>query len=94
MATTKSVMGKIAHSPRLLMIFAVRCYRYAISPFLAPSCRFHPTCSEYAISAFGRYGVIYGGWLTVKRLSKCHPFHEGGFDPLPEKKPVHNKVSS
>ena len=49
---------------------------------LPPSCRFHPTCSHYALQALERYGVLKGCWLTLKRLSKCHPYHPGGLDPL------------
>ncbi|MGA9173095.1 MAG: membrane protein insertion efficiency factor YidD [Thermoactinomyces sp.] len=60
-------------------------YRRFISPLKPPTCRFVPTCSEYALTAFQRYGFVYGGWLTLRRLLKCHPFHPGGFDYVPEK---------
>ena len=65
-----------------LLLFAIRAYRRLISPLLPPSCRFSPTCSQYAQQAFERYGAIKGMWLTIKRLAKCHPYHPGGFDPL------------
>ena len=65
-----------------LILFAIRGYRRFISPLLPPSCRFHPTCSDYAQQAFGQYGAFKGIWLTIKRLAKCHPYHPGGFDPL------------
>ncbi len=67
-----------------MMIFqhAIRFYRRFISPMLPRTCRFYPTCSQYALEALKRYGTIKGIWLTLKRLSKCHPYHPGGFDPL------------
>jgi putative membrane protein insertion efficiency factor len=60
----------------------LRSYKAVISPLLPPACRFVPTCSEYATTAIERYGVLRGGWLGVRRLSKCHPFHRGGYDPV------------
>lgn len=71
---------------KYLFIFLIRVYQKCISPFTPPSCRFYPTCSEYAAEALERFGFFYGSWLTVKRLLKCQPFHSGGFDPVPEKK--------
>ena len=61
---------------------ALSLYSRFISPLLPPACRFHPTCSEYAEQAIRRYGIRRGGWMAIRRLSSCHPFHEGGFDPL------------
>lgn len=58
-------------------------YRYALSPFLGGNCRFYPSCSEYAQAALVQHGVWRGGWLAIKRLSKCHPWHGGGYDPVP-----------
>ncbi|MDR0686313.1 MAG: membrane protein insertion efficiency factor YidD [Dysgonamonadaceae bacterium] len=58
-------------------------YRWCISPWTVSSCRFRPTCSQYAIEAINKYGIIKGGWLTVKRLSRCHPFGKHGYDPVP-----------
>ncbi|MCM3113436.1 membrane protein insertion efficiency factor YidD [Lederbergia lenta] len=63
----------------------IRFYQVVISPLKPPSCRFYPTCSQYGLEAIQRFGAIRGGWLTVKRIVKCHPFHPGGFDPIPEK---------
>ena len=60
----------------------VRFYQLYISPLKGPTCRFYPTCSSYSIQAFKRYGFLKGLWLTIKRVSKCHPFHPGGYDPL------------
>ena len=63
-------------------LFLIRVYRNCISPYKPACCRFVPTCSEYAIVAFEKYGVIKGLSLTVKRILKCHPFHPGGYDPV------------
>lgn len=67
----------------LAAIGAVRAYRRWVSPLLAPRCRFEPTCSAYAEEALARYGVAEGGWLAVRRLLRCHPWHPGGRDPVP-----------
>jgi len=61
-------------------------YRYLVSPVLGPSCRFTPTCSEYAQTAVTRFGVIKGGWISIKRIVSCHPWGKSGYDPVPEKK--------
>lgn len=68
---------------RAVMIALVQAYRYTFGAVLPPSCRFHPTCSCYAVEAFGRHGAVRGGWLTLRRLSRCHPWHCGGHDPVP-----------
>lgn len=64
-------------------IWLVRAYQLCISPFLPPSCRFHPSCSNYAIEALQRHGVLRGLWLTLRRIVRCHPWHPGGHDPVP-----------
>ncbi|SFI70699.1 hypothetical protein SAMN05421852_101422 [Thermoflavimicrobium dichotomicum] len=61
-------------------------YRKFISPLKPPTCRFYPTCSSYGLIAIERHGFLLGGWYTLKRLLKCHPFHPGGIDFVPEKK--------
>jgi len=58
-------------------------YRRLVSPLLPAACRFYPSCSEYALVALRRHGALRGSWLAVRRLAKCHPFHEGGIDPVP-----------
>ncbi|HVE50042.1 MAG TPA: membrane protein insertion efficiency factor YidD [Casimicrobiaceae bacterium] len=69
------------------LVLALRAYRYAIAPRLGNNCRFYPSCSQYAIESIERHGSMRGGWLTVRRLARCHPFHPGGFDPVPETTP-------
>lgn len=66
-----------------LLVGLIRVYQYAISPFLGRSCRYHPTCSEYAVEAVQKHGALKGGWLGVKRICRCHPWHPGGYDPVP-----------
>lgn len=68
---------------KTVLIALVRFYRYAISPMLGRNCRFHPTCSEYAIEALERHGALRGGWMAAKRVGRCHPFNSGGYDPVP-----------
>ncbi|MGI8382958.1 membrane protein insertion efficiency factor YidD [Robertmurraya sp. P23] len=68
------------------LIAFIRFYQIALSPLKPPSCRFYPTCSHYGLEAIERFGPIKGGYLTMKRILKCHPFHPGGFDYVPEKK--------
>lgn len=77
---------------RKSLIILIRAYQYLLSPFLANSCRYTPTCSQYAIEAITQHGVIKGIALTVKRLSCCHPWHEGGYDPVPKSKPTNAKT--
>ncbi|OGO83700.1 MAG: membrane protein insertion efficiency factor YidD [Clostridiales bacterium GWC2_40_7] len=67
---------------RRILTGLIKLYRKWISPLKKPSCRFYPTCSQYALDAIGRYGALKGSWLTIKRLLKCHPFHPGGYDPV------------
>ncbi len=67
---------------RILLVL-IKAYQYLISPMLGPSCRFTPTCSEYAVQALNRYGAVKGFWLSIKRVGRCHPWHDGGYDPLP-----------
>lgn len=71
---------------RKILIALIGVYRYLLSPYVGAHCRFQPTCSAYAQEAIERYGILRGGWLGLRRISRCHPWHEGGFDPVPEKK--------
>jgi uncharacterized protein len=69
--------------PRQLLAGLIRVYQRLISPLLPPSCRFYPSCSQYALEAVTRHGALRGSWLAARRLVRCHPFHPGGFDPVP-----------
>ena len=68
----------------------IKLYQKAISPLTPPSCRFHPTCSNYGLEAIETHGALKGSWLAIRRISKCHPFHEGGYDPVPDKSQKNN----
>ncbi|MEJ0086111.1 MAG: membrane protein insertion efficiency factor YidD [Pseudomonadota bacterium] len=70
---------------RFVLKFLIRGYQLAISPLFGPRCRFYPSCSQYAMEAIETHGALRGIWLTIKRISRCHPFHEGGFDPVPNR---------
>ena len=68
---------------RHLLIALIRGYQVAISPWLGRNCRFYPSCSQYTLEAIERHGAVKGLWLGVRRVSRCHPFHPGGHDPVP-----------
>ena len=70
---------------RALAVLALRGYKRLISPFLPPACRFYPSCSDYAALAIEKHGVLRGGMLSARRLARCHPWHPGGFDAVPER---------
>ncbi|BBD54294.1 Putative membrane protein insertion efficiency factor [Planktothrix agardhii] len=70
---------------KTLLITLIKGYRLLISPLFPPVCRFHPTCSQYAIEALETFGIIQGSWLALKRILRCHPYHPGGYDPIPPK---------
>lgn len=78
-------MVKISKVLRYSFIFLIVCYRYALSPLLGPRCRFYPSCSAYTQEAIMTHGVMAGGWMGLKRIMRCHPWHAGGFDPVKEK---------
>ncbi|MBS4728114.1 membrane protein insertion efficiency factor YidD [Mycobacterium sp. SM1] len=67
------------------VIFLIQLYRHMISPLRLPTCRFFPTCSQYAVDALTEYGLVRGGWLAAIRLAKCGPWHPGGWDPIPDR---------
>ncbi|MFI3320142.1 MAG: membrane protein insertion efficiency factor YidD [Rikenellaceae bacterium] len=77
---SRQVVKQIAISPLVALIFI---YRNCISPFTPPSCRYTPTCSQYALEALRKHGLFKGGWLTIKRISRCHPWGGSGHDPVP-----------
>ncbi|MCK5032094.1 MAG: membrane protein insertion efficiency factor YidD [Calditrichia bacterium] len=67
---------------KILFLYLIRFYQKGISPYLGPHCRFYPTCSEYSYESILRHGIIKGLYQSIVRISKCHPFHGGGFDPV------------
>lgn len=76
------------------VIYVIDLYRNMVSPLRLPSCRFTPTCSQYAVDALSEYGLLRGGWLAMVRLAKCGPWHPGGWDPIPERPGVPSEPSS
>jgi len=76
-------VGRLARAPALLAAFLVTLYRLLVSPFLPPACRFHPTCSAFAVEALHRHGLVRGLYLGGRRLLRCRPGHPGGYDPVP-----------
>ncbi len=73
----------IDRAVRAVAVFLIRIYQYTISPLFPPSCRYVPTCSQYAVEAITKYGILKGLYLAVRRILRCHPFHPGGYDPVP-----------
>ena len=69
--------------PNTLLLALVRGYQYLVRPLLGANCRFYPSCSDYAREALERHGALKGTWLAVRRIGRCHPYHPGGFDPVP-----------
>ena len=83
MALLKRAGRWIAGLPKRVFLALIQFYRKAISPHFPPSCRFSPTCSQYALQAIRKYGALKGGFMALKRVLKCNPFHPGGYDPVP-----------
>jgi len=67
---------------QIIVLSALKSYKLLLSPLLPSACRYRPTCSEYMLDAVEQYGVLRGVWLGLKRLGRCHPFHQGGYDPV------------
>jgi uncharacterized protein len=84
---------KPAPATRVLMLL-VSAYRRFLSPLLGPQCRFRPTCSAYSLEALQAHGALRGTWLTVRRIARCHPFHPGGYDPVPPRKGHEDNMTS
>lgn len=80
-------MGKIADILSNILALTIRAYQYLLSPLLGNRCRFYPSCSSYAIEAIQTHGSLYGCYLTIKRVLRCHPWHPGGIDFVPERNP-------
>jgi uncharacterized protein len=81
--SSTAVARAAAVASRAVLILLVRTYQIVLSPLLPASCRYYPSCSVYAIEALERHGALRGGWLTLRRLARCHPFKPGGYDPVP-----------
>jgi putative membrane protein insertion efficiency factor len=75
---------------RALFTALIRLYQWTLSPLLGPKCRFYPSCSNYALEALQRFGILHGSWLTLRRLGRCHPWHPGGIDPVPARHCMHS----
>ena len=69
---------------RKILIGLIKFYQYVISPYLPPSCRYTPSCSTYSVEAISRFGILRGSWMAMRRIGRCNPWHEGGYDPVPE----------
>lgn len=91
-AWTAARVGRLVwRLPREAVVLLLRVYQLTLSPLLGPVCRFAPSCSSYAVTAVRRYGVVHGSWLTARRLLRCHPWNDGGWDPVPER-PARNRT--
>lgn len=75
-----------------LIILLIKGYKLTLSPFLGRCCRFHPSCATYALEAVDRHGAFKGSWLTLRRIGRCHPWHEGGEDPVPPASPAPSRA--
>jgi len=82
---TRIGTGRTATVPARVLMVPIAGYRRFVSPLLAPRCRFAPSCSEYALTALAEHGAARGLWLAVSRVARCHPFHPGGYDPVPSR---------
>jgi hypothetical protein len=85
-ASGTAMSRRAGRAPVRGLIFLIQLYRHTVSPLRLPTCRFTPTCSQYAVDALTEYGLLRGGWLAVVRLAKCGPWHRGGWDPIPDRR--------
>ena len=85
-ARPSGALGAFINVSRTIALVLVRSYQLLLSPFAGGACRFHPTCSAYALEAIDRHGAVRGMWLAMKRVGRCHPFAKSGFDPVPDVK--------
>lgn len=76
-------MSALVQAPAMVLRLFIRLYQLFVAPLLGPRCRFYPSCSHYGLEAVTRFGALSGGWLALKRILRCHPWHDGGFDPVP-----------
>ena len=76
-------MSVLLQVPAFALRLLIRLYQLCVAPLLGPRCRFYPSCSHYGLEAVERHGALLGGWLALKRILRCHPWHDGGFDPVP-----------
>jgi len=81
--TQRALPGGVLGLPARGVIALIRVYQATISKLLGSRCRFHPSCSQYTLEAISKHGIVRGGWLGIRRIGRCHPFHDGGFDPVP-----------
>jgi uncharacterized protein len=88
-ARARAGVGGAGKTAVRALVFVIQLYRHMMSPLRPPTCRFIPTCSQYAVDALTEYGLIRGSWLAAARLAKCGPWHRGGWDPIPERLPEH-----
>jgi putative membrane protein insertion efficiency factor len=87
--SARSGFGGAGRAAARGLVFVIQLYRHMVSPLRPATCRFIPTCSQYAVDALTEYGLIRGSWLAVVRLAKCGPWHRGGWDPIPERRTQH-----
>jgi putative membrane protein insertion efficiency factor len=85
--------NKITPALRRGLIFLIQLYQHTLSSFFGPCCRFTPSCSSYAFLSIERFGIMEGTWLALRRLLRCHPFHPGGYDPVPENPTIHSQTN-
>jgi uncharacterized protein len=82
----RGAFGTVGAGAVRVVVYVIQLYRHMVSPLRPPTCRFIPTCSQYAVDALTEYGLFRGGWMAVVRVAKCAPWHPGGWDPIPEPK--------